>query len=152
SRNISLYAEDSLFLRGDLALVAGLQYLNASRDRRDRFLVDGDQSGNKDYDLWSPKFGVLWDVGADWQLFANISRSAEIPSYDANIFTSPANAELRAQRATTYEVGTRGSSGALAWDLALYRAELRNELQCLTTAPWSPCSIINADRTVHQGV
>ena len=36
--------------------------------------------------------------------------------------------------------------------LAVYRSEIKNELQCLTTAPWSPCTVVNADRTVHQGV
>src|SRR5690606_3343363 len=85
------------------------------------------------------------------QVFANVSRSVEIPSYDANIFATPTT-NLRAQRATTYEIGTRGSSGGIGWDLSLYRAEIKDELQCLTTAPWSPCSIINADRTVHQGL
>src|SRR5690606_38583778 len=50
------------------------------------------------------------------------------------------------------EIGTRGRRGDLTWDVSLYRSQLRNELQCLTTAPWSPCSVVNADRTVHQGL
>ena len=150
SRNVSFYVQDSLYVRPDLALIAGMQYLHASRDRRDRFLSDGDQSGSRTYDVWSPRFGLLWDVSADWQVFANVSRSAEVPSYDANIF--PANPDLEVQRATTYEIGTRGRSGSFEWDLALYRSELRNELQCLTTQPWALCSTINANRTVHQGI
>lgn len=149
SSNLSFYAEDSLFLRPELALIAGVQYLDASRDRRDRFLINGDQSGRKTFRLWSPKFGVLWDATPEVQLFANISRSAEVPSYDANVITA---VDLKAQRATTYEIGTRGRSGGIGWDLSLYRSEIRNELQCLTTGPFSACSIINAGRTVHQGI
>jgi iron complex outermembrane receptor protein len=152
SKNLSFYAEDSLYVRSDLALIAGFQFLHASRDRRDRFLANGDQSGRKEYDLWSPRFGLLWDVDSDWQLFANVSRSAEVPTYDANSFATPANANLRAQRATTYELGTRGRRGGIAWDLSLYRAEISDELQCLTTGPFSACSVINVDRTVHQGI
>uniref|UniRef100_UPI003B3B1419 TonB-dependent receptor family protein n=1 Tax=Sphingomonas sp. TaxID=28214 RepID=UPI003B3B1419 len=152
SRNLSLYGEDSLFVAPNLALVAGLQYLHARRDRRDRFLTNGDQSGAKNYDLWSPRAGILWDVDANWQIFGNVSRSAEVPTYDANSFATPASANLRAQRATTYEVGTRGRRGWVGWDLSLYRSELRHELQCLTTGPFSACSVINADRTVHQGI
>lgn len=151
SKNVSSYAEDSLFVSPDLALIGGVQYLHASRNRRDRFLANGDQSGKRTYDFWSPRFGILWDATSDIQLFANISRSAEVPSYDANIFATPTT-NLKAQRATTYEIGTRGKSGVIGWDLSLYRAELRNELQCLTTGPFSACSIINADRTVHQGI
>ena len=147
-RNVSGYAEDSLYLQPNLALIAGVQYLHASRDRRDRFLSDGDQSGSRTYDLWSPRAGLLWSA-ANWQVFANVSRSAEVPSYDANVVTTP---DLKAQRATTYEIGTRGRSGGLGWDVSLYRSDITNELQCLTTAPWALCSIVNAGKTVHQGI
>lgn len=149
SRNLSFYAENSLFVLPQLALIAGVQYLDASRDRRDRFLSNGDQSGRKDFSLWSPKFGLLWDAKPGVQLFANVSRSAEVPSYDANVITA---VNLKPQRATTYEIGTRGSSGSLHWDVSLYRSEIRDELQCLTTGPFSACSIINAGRTIHQGI
>lgn len=150
STNFSFYAEDSLYLQPNLALIIGVQYLHATRDRRDHFLSDGDQSGATSYDMWSPKAGLLWDVDTSWQVFANISRSGEVPSYDANII--PANLNLKPQRATTYEIGTRGSRGGIGWDLALYRSEIVNELQCLTTGPFNACSIINAGDTVHQGI
>lgn len=149
SKNVSAYAEDTLYLTPTVSLIGGLSYLHATRDRRDRFLSNGDQSGRKTYNLWSPRLGMLWDVTPATQLFANVSRSAEVPSYDAHVITTP---NLRAQRATTYEVGTRGRVAGIGWDVALYRSEIRNELQCLTTGPFSACSIINAGRTVHQGL
>ncbi|MBO9602753.1 MAG: TonB-dependent receptor [Novosphingobium sp.] len=148
-KNFLVYAENALHLQPGLALIAGVQFLDASRFRHDRFLDDGDQSGDPRYSLWSPRAGILWSVAGDAQLFVNVSRSAEIPSYDANVVTSP---NLKAQRATTYEFGTRGHRGAVGWDVSFYRSEIRNELQCLTTAPWALCSTINADRTVHQGI
>ena len=51
---------------------------------------------------------MLWDVDPAWQVFANISRSAEVPSFDVNSFASPASSNVDAQTATTYEIGTRG--------------------------------------------
>lgn len=152
SRNLSAYAENSLFLLPNVALVAGAQFQHSVRERRDRFLSDGDQSGRRTYDNLSPKLGVVWDVDPAWQVFANVSRSAEVPTFDANSFATPASSNVKDQTATTYEIGTRGQRSHLNWDVALYRANIRNELQCLTTAPWSPCSVINADRTVHQGL
>jgi outer membrane receptor protein involved in Fe transport len=95
---------------------------------------------------------VLWDVDPTWQVFGNISRSAEVPTFDANKFTSPVTSNADAQTATTYEIGTRGRRPNITWDLALYRAEIRNELQCLRTSPYGLCTVVNADRTVHQGV
>ncbi|PTQ79587.1 iron complex outermembrane receptor protein [Nitrosospira multiformis] len=151
SQNYSVYAENSFFFLPKVALVAGGQLLHAVRDRKDRFLSNGDQSGRRAYTFFSPKVGILWDVDPAWQVFANISRSVEVPTFDANTFVTPASSTVNAQTATTYEIGTRGRRPDITWDLALYRAELKNELQCLRTAPWSLCSVVNADRTVHQG-
>ena len=152
SQNYSAYAENSFYLLPQLALVAGAQLQHSVRERRDRFLSDGDQSGRRSYDLWSPKIGLLWDVDPAWQIYANVSRSAEVPTFDANSFASPASSNINAQTATTYEVGTRGRRPDLRWDISLYRSAIKNELQCLTTSPFSPCTVVNADRTVHQGV
>lgn len=152
SKNFSAYVEDSFYIRSDLALIAGAQFQHSVRDREDRFLSDGNQSGRHTYNNFSPRFGVLWDVDPTWQVFANISRSAEVPTFDANTFATPSSSALEAQTATTYEIGTRGRRPDFNWDVALYRANLKNELQCLTTAPWSPCTVVNADRTIHQGV
>ena len=151
SQNYSAYAENSFYILKNVALIAGGQFLQAVRARKDRFLSDGDQSGRRSYALFTPKVGLLWDIDATWQAFANISRSAEVPTFDANTFMTPASSSLNAQTATTYEIGTRGRRPDFTWDIALYRAEIRNELQCLRTSPYSLCSVVNANRTVHQG-
>lgn len=151
SQNLSAYGENSFYVLPKVALVVGGQAMHAVRDQQDRFLSDGDQSGRRTYDLFSPKVGLLWDLDANSQIFANISRSAEVPTFDVTTFATPASTNINAQTATTYEIGTRGRLPDLTWDLSLYRANIRNELQCLTTGPFSPCSVVNADRTVHQG-
>ena len=38
-----------------------------------------------------------------------------------------------------------------AWEVALYRANIRNELQCLFST-FGNCNVTNADRTFHQGI
>ena len=148
SDNVSVYAENSFFVMPDVALVTGLQFLHAERDR-----VGTDVSGRNAFDVWSPKAGIVWDVDPGWQAFANVSRSAEVPSFGENTVSGSAfSAKL--QEATTYEVGTRGRRDTYHWDLSLYRAEIDNELQCLTILVPFPnmCSVTNADKTVHQGV
>ena len=127
-------------------------FSHAVRDQQDRFLSNGDQSGRRTYDIFSPKVGLLWDVDPTWQVFGNVSRSAEVPTFDVTTFATPASTNVNAQTATTYEIGTRGRRPDFTWDLSLYRADISNELQCLTTWPFSPCTVVNADRTVHQGV
>jgi iron complex outermembrane receptor protein len=152
SQNIPVYAENSFYFLPNVALVTGGQLLHAVRDQQDRFLSDGNQSGSRTWDIFTPKVGLLWNVDRTWQVFGNVSRNAEVPTFDATTYMSPLTSNINAQTGTTYEVGTRGRRPDLTWDVSLYHTDLRNELQCLTTSPYSPCTVVNADRTVHQGV
>ncbi|WP_425904780.1 TonB-dependent receptor family protein [Nitrobacter sp. TKz-YC02] len=155
SKNTSVYAEDSFYFLPNVAAVAGTQFLYATRDRQDRLLSNGDQSGRTEFSLWSPKGGLLWQIDPTWQAFANISRSAEVPSYGESaigpgIPTIPFTS-IRPQRATTYEIGTRAGRPDATWELTYYRAQIHNELLCLFSA-FGNCNVTNADRTMHQGI
>jgi iron complex outermembrane receptor protein len=155
SENTSAYIEDSFYVLPNLALIGGTQFLYATRNRQDRFLSDGDQSGATRFNLWSPKSGLLWQIDPAWQAFANVSRSAEVPSFGESaiglgIPTIPFTS-IRPQIATTYEIGTRMKRSDYAWELTAYRANIRDELQCLYSA-FGNCNVTNADRTIHQGV
>ncbi|MCK1419479.1 TonB-dependent receptor [Bradyrhizobium sp. 180] len=155
SENTSVYVEDSFYFLPSVAVIGGTQFLYATRNRQDRFLSDGDQSGATRFNLWSPKAGLLWQIDPTWQAFANVSRSAEVPSFGESsigpgIPTIPFTS-IRAQIATTYEVGTRMRRPEYAWELTAYRANIRDELQCLYSA-FGNCNVTNADRTLHQGI
>ena len=115
------------------------------------------QSGRTEFNLWSPKAGLLWDIDPTWQAYANVSRSAEVPSFgesasecpgDRRSSRSPASGR---RRATTYEIGTRGRRPDLTWELTGYRADITDELLCLYSA-FGNCNVTNADRTIHQGI
>jgi iron complex outermembrane recepter protein len=57
------------------------------------------------------------------------------------------------QTATTFELGTRGRRADYTWDLALYRANIENELLCTAPFPVAAfCVVRNADKTIHQGL
>ncbi len=154
SENIAAYIENSFYVLPSVAVVTGTQFLYATRDRTDRFLLDGDQSGRTEFDLWSPKIGLLWHVDPAWQVFLNLSRSAEVPSFgeSSTVAVPPVSfTDIKAQRAATIELGTRGRRPDYTWDLAIYRAEIDNELQCLYSA-FGTCQVVNADKTIHQGI
>ncbi|WP_245296971.1 MULTISPECIES: TonB-dependent receptor [Rhodomicrobium] len=154
STNTTAYIENAFYVLPDVALVTGTQFLYASRELEDKFLSNGDQSGQNDFSAWSPKVGVLWEVDPHWQVFANVSRSAEAPSFGENSDDAGAAFKAELQTATTYEIGTRGRRPDYSWDVALYRANLDHELYCVTAAgaPAGSCAIRNADETIHQGV
>ena len=70
SKNTSLYIEDSFYFLPNVAAIAGTQFLYATRNRQDRFLSNGDQSGSTEFNLWSPKAGLLWNIDPTWQAYA----------------------------------------------------------------------------------
>ncbi|UTD29526.1 TonB-dependent receptor domain-containing protein [Bradyrhizobium sp. WD16] len=150
AKNRILYAENSFYVVPNVALVAGVQYAKASREQRDYL---GSLSGIAEYDLTSPKAGVLWEVTPQVQLFGNVSRSAEAPTFGEVTITSTSTVGLKPQKATTYEIGTRGDFADVKWEAAIYRSLIQNEFQCLTSVAGTGfCTQINIDRSVHQGV
>ncbi|ABD08247.1 TonB-dependent receptor [Rhodopseudomonas palustris HaA2] len=152
STNTSFYVEDSFYFLRNVALVAGTQFLHATRDRVVRFTSNNDPSGTTEFNLWSPKAGLLWDIDPTWQAFGNISRSAEVPSFgESSAAQSIPFTSIRPQRATTYEIGTRGRRPDLVWELTGYRAEIKDELLCIYSSLGN-CNVTNADRSVHQGI
>jgi iron complex outermembrane receptor protein len=59
---------------------------------------------------------------------------------------------IRPQTATTYEIGTRMKRPDYSWEIAAYRANIRDELQCIVGNAVGSCNVTNADRTIHQGI
>jgi iron complex outermembrane recepter protein len=142
-----------LNLTKDFTLIAGLQYTNARRKSVDEFIrpATGDQGYDARYSGYSPKLGVLYQLQPQVQLFANVSRSFEPPSFgELNLTVSDA---LKAQRGTTFEIGTRGNSEFVDWDIAIYEARLDNELLQvgINGSPFATLTT-NADKTIHRGL
>jgi iron complex outermembrane receptor protein len=146
SQNYSAYAENSFFFLPNVALVTAAQHLFAIRDRQN---VQGLVSGRADHSLFSPKVGLLWNVDPIWQFFANVSASAEAPSFGEG--TPATFTQIRPQRAMAFELGTRGRRPDFTWDVAVYHMNIKNEFLCYTSA-FGNCTVTNADRTIHQGI
>ncbi|ARR54946.1 ligand-gated channel protein [Rhizorhabdus wittichii DC-6] len=149
ARTSTLYAEARFRPLAGLQLIAGA--IHADGYRRQVQSLPAPVVGKAAYDGFSPRFGLLWEPTRDVQLYANLSRSAEFPTF-VELAQVAAFVPVRAQHAWTAEIGTRGRRGRLRWDLSLYRARLRGEMLQFTVGPDIPASTFNADRTVHQGI
>ncbi len=152
---LEVYVEDQFYLTSALSLIAGVQWTDTSREQDDELIAMAiNESRDKDYSGASPKFGVLYDVSSDVQVFANVSESFEPPSF-AELTSGPSVAPVfaDAQTATTLEIGTRGELPHAAWDIALYRAEVDDELLSrIDPVTQAPLGTVNADQTLHQGL
>jgi iron complex outermembrane receptor protein len=156
--NYGVYVEEQIDITPAVALVAGARGQYAVRGVRDRFGTDDADV----VDFWSlsPKVGVVWRVGPEAQVYANVSHAYEPPLLLE--LTAPGQipgnlGDLDAQKAWQFEVGTRGTWGTrLSWDVAVYDIELRDEIQNVNVQPFvgAPFTIPryrNIDRSRHTG-
>jgi iron complex outermembrane receptor protein len=157
ARNYEVFAENRLFFLPDVALMTGVKLLQSERDYRDRGglpLNPTAKSASKTYRAVNPKFGLLWQPRKDIQVFADITRSTDVPDFtDLNqtIGATSRFVPLKLQRAWTAEIGSRGKYERFTWDVTLYRSMVRDELLNYTVDPSIPAGTFNAPRTVHQG-
>ena len=156
---VAAYAEDALRVTPRLTTVVGLRYGRDVRRVEDFFLTNGDQSDRRLFTAWMPRLGLLYELpSVSGQLFANASRTYEPPlMLEINSLAVPGFVDLDAQDAWQLEVGTRGRSGGVEWNLAAYDVELRDEIlnrnvQPFPNAPFTVPTYRNAERTRHYGV
>lgn len=150
--NTSAFFEQQLWLAPRWVLSLGAQAVHATRRSRDLLRTDGrDESFDARYSATSPKLGLRYEPGAGMQVFANVSRSAEPPSFgelSGGVGVTP----VEQQRATSAELGMRVQRDALSLDVAFYRARIDGELLSLGDGQGNPLGTVNADRTLHQGI
>lgn len=158
ARALDLFAEGRLFVSDRLAVVAGGSWGKAWRDYQS-FRLPGvpssfDLTTDQDYDWFAPRIGLLWEAESGAQAYANVTRSVEPPNFSSLAPTAGGFKPLKAQEAVTWEAGVRGRTARLAWDVAVYLAELDNELLNFipNAALGIPAATFNAGPTVHQGV
>ena len=148
ARTIDIYGEARGRL-GKLTLVAGAIYTNGVRRQEQSFptYVAGESSFNQ----LSPRLGLIWEATGKIEVFANYSRSHELPGF-IELAQQASFVPLDAQHAWTAEIGARGKIGPARYDVSLYRANVRNELLQFSIGPDIPASTFNAGRTIHQGI
>jgi iron complex outermembrane receptor protein len=156
---LAVYAENALALTPRLTAVAGFRLDHAIRKSHDQFLSDGDQSDHREFNPVLPKVGMLYAIPKlQGQVYANASRSFEPPLLlELNSLTVPGFIDLAGQDAWQFELGVRGRSGVVSWDVAAYDVELKNEIlninvQPFTGAPFTVPTYRNAPRTRHYGI
>ena len=158
AQTINSYAEARIAPVQGLWLIAGGIYTHGERQLDNRLAPS--RSGEAKFDSFAPKFGLLYAPSQTVQVYANYSRSVELPGFIelGQIAAGPSGplpgfTPLDSQRAWTVEIGTRGSMGPARWDISLYRADLKGELLQYNVQPGViPAATFNAGRTRHQGI
>jgi iron complex outermembrane receptor protein len=128
--NVGLFAQAQYEFNDKWALLGGLRYDELSYDVTDRYLVNGDDSGQLDFDQVSPSIALNYRMESG-VLFASYSSSFETPTTTelANPDGSGGfNPLLNPQTADNFEIGYKRSAGNLYYELALFTISLEDEL------------------------
>ncbi len=121
-----VYGEYTKHLVGKLFGIVGTQASYATRDIDQHTPTDASQ--DKEYVGFSPRIGLRYDVALETQVFANLSRSYEPPTFsELSGGNQPGFRQLAAQEATTAEIGARGFSRGIHWQAAYYHGWLNDE-------------------------
>lgn len=183
ARNLTLFAEDLIRLTSKLNVVADVHLVYNERNSSDRFpqpdlrpwyshmskkyryFRSQSTTLNQHWTAFNPRIGLIYSPfkGEDVQLFGNLSRSYEPPTFDelvgtevtTNINTSPKRLyaiALDKQTATTLELGSKGRTARFSWNVAAYRSWVHNEILEVKDYVRGIKRTENYPTTLHQGV
>lgn len=119
-----------LDLSEDWSASAGVRYDQVNFSVTDRYLADGDDSGELDFDQWSPSLAVSYKTD-NGVLFASWSSSFETPTTTelANPDGSGGfNEALDPQIADNFEIGFKSAFDAVFFEMSIFHIDLEDEL------------------------
>lgn len=165
SRDTVLTFANELQLADDLWLSSGLSFINIRRkaEIEGTTLTTANPSNfptRVEYvenDL-APRLGLRYQINPDFTVFSNVSRSIDPPvTWQLGSTSNPFLYDVRPQKATTFEVGVRGSHGIFDGSLTLYRSWVQKELLTVVVRQASATqdqltATSNASPTIHQGI
>lgn len=155
AQTAAFFAENHLQILPKTTLNTGAQLLYRKLTYQDKFLTDGNQTGERKFYGFSPKIGAIYQAKQNMQVYGNLSGAVEPPTFtEARQTTLPGLANINAQKSYTAEIGIRTSKTANSdfnFDLTFYRSDVRDELILYTVAP-NTTQAINAKKTLHQGI
>ncbi len=130
-RGVGPFIQNELNLRENLELTLGGRYDRLRFDVEDLFVINGDDSGDRNMGKFSPMVGLTYSRSPFVNLYGNISTSFETPT-TAELFNPSGqggfNPNIGPQKATNYEVGIKGSERKWSYELAVFTIRVLDEL------------------------
>lgn len=128
------FASVSVQIRPRWTVTAGIRYDYFDFNADDKFLSDGDQSGGRTLDAFSPMAGVTFSATEDLNLYGNFATAYQTPT-TVELSNRPTgeggfNTDLEPEDLQSLEFGVRGLVAAshLRYGAAVYFATVQNTL------------------------
>jgi iron complex outermembrane receptor protein len=137
---------------------AGLRHSRVYFNSKDYFIRagNGNDSGGISFNKTTPAAGVVYSVAPSLNLYANLGRGFETPSfaelaYRAAGLGTGLNFALRPSTSLHREIGVKAKTGGVRANLALFRIDTNDEI-VVNNAAGGRTDYKNAAQTRRQGV
>jgi iron complex outermembrane receptor protein len=160
-RNRDLFVQAGWDLTGSVALDAGMRRSSVRFRTEDHFIIAGppanpDDSGSLSYTATSPVLGLTWRVSPELNVYGNVGRGFETPTFTELAYRSGGltglNTELKAGRSRHAEVGAKWRlNPAQRLDLAVFDIRTTDDL-VVDSNTGGRTTYRNATRTRRSGV
>ncbi len=144
--SLALHLHNRVQLSEGLALTPGVRVETYEQKRR-VLTSDGAPASTSNTEFL-PGVGATYALAPAAQLYGGIYRAFS-PASNGVALDGMTDQLLEAERSTNFEVGVRGTRGALQYELALFRLDFQNQVVTGNSDP--RLSRSNAGATLHQG-
>ena len=126
------FIQDEISLSDNIELSFGLRHDEIKFDVSDRFLSDGNDSGQITLSDTSPMIGIMFSISPTLNIYGTISTSFETPT--TTEYANPTggggfNLQLSPQTATNHELGIRGNiNDRHYYEVAIFDIDVKGEL------------------------
>lgn len=156
--NLGIFLLEELRLRNGWSAMLSIRYDWNKLSAEDRFLQDGDDSGEVRLSAFNPSIGINYLLGPSTHLYSQFSTSFETPTL-SELSNSPDgqggfNEDLAPQKARNLEMGVKGIiDGKLQYDLAYFFIRTQDEIVTYEIADFPGRDFFrNAGETIRNGV
>ncbi|MFO1328410.1 MAG: TonB-dependent receptor [Rubrivivax sp.] len=154
ARSTDLYAQAEWTAAKDWVLSAGVRSGRLRVEASDRYLSNGNDSGDTSFSYTNPVLGLRWTAAPGLNVHASVARGYETPTLGELAYrpdqVSGLNLGLQAQTSRQAELGAKWRRGALALDAALFDIQVDDEIVVATNSG-GRSSFQNAGRTRRRG-
>ena len=152
STNLTGFAEATFAPVKRLLVNFGAKFIRTTRELT---VDDDDNADQRRFTGISAQGGLVYALRDDVQVFGNVYRTYEPPSFSELISNNPADFNnLEEQDAFTWEAGFRGRlRDRISWDITYFNTDVENEIintdEPETTGVGG--TLVNVDNTTHKG-
>jgi len=157
--NLGMFGQIQLPVARRWSVLGGLRFDAFRFEVEDRFVSGGDpdDSGSRSMDALSPTLGALFRVDHTMSVYGNVATAFETPT-TSELANQPSgaggfNPALEPQQTVSFELGLKGTASRFRYDVALYYANVKDELIPFQV-PGQPGRDFfrNAGTSRHQGI